>query len=257
MRLFITLCLLITLFIATLPVAVAADSDAEGVLKKLQERYRALKTLRADVAISGSSGPNKTTFQFTGTTLLKRPDLWRIELQGRIEADWGGARKYLAVSDGKTSWKLNLLTNRYVQETVTQQNSEGKAFVISPLDPLSNLFFSGDLYPSGAYAPGNIHLLPAEKVNGIECGVLELVWSGRDTGRRFSFYISEDYTVYRIREQYFDAGGGSTLEVTLSKVQLDANIPARSFRFAPPKQAKESKQPLVRHYWFMGFMIGD
>jgi outer membrane lipoprotein-sorting protein len=241
----------------TLSVPAVADIEADQVIQNLQDTYRTLNTLCADLTITGVTGSNKTAFRFTGKVLMKKPGRWRYELKGRIEAAWGGARRYLLVSDGKTSWKTNLLTNRFLREPTVQKGSDKTEYQLSPTDPLSRLFFHDTCLSPQEGDNRKTRLLPAQKIDGVECGGVEIVTSGKDTSHEIQLYLSSDYRVRRIRERDFDSGGWDEIEVNITNLQTAKEIPARAFAFTPSPRTAESRQPVSRGYWFLGLMLDD
>lgn len=216
------------------------------------------------MTITAVIGPNKIAHRFTGKAQLKKPNLWRVEAAGRIDFTGMGARHYLLISDGKTSWKTNLLTHRFLRDPAVVLGSDKKEYTLFPADPLSRLFFYDAFLSlqeysgvsSGARDNRKVNLLPAQKIDGIECGVVEIQTSGIDTGRTIQFYVSADYLVRRIIVKDF-GGGMDTIEVNLKNIQTDKDIPRRTFAFAPSPQAVKSKQPVERGYWFQGFMVDE
>ena len=174
-----------------------AQSNAQELLKNIQEKFNSINDLTAELTQSVNSKVN-----LKGKVYFKKENHLRFEF-----------KNILIVSDGETSWNYNQKDNKVV---ITDYESEGNKIL-----SIRQIIFE---YPEDCEL--NTFESEGEKV-------LELI----PKADAFSFnsirlFIDNDYL---ITKAFIDDPASGAIQIDLSNYQLNKNLPDSYFQFSPPE----------------------
>jgi outer membrane lipoprotein-sorting protein len=223
-----TSCIIAVLALALVPRSMVSSvlrlrlTKAEALLDETREATKQLQSLRADV--EGSLGSD----HFTGTVVLKRPNLARIEFNGSK-----GLEPVLIVSDGTSLQTYFPADNQYVQTTPGENGENVQAFIIEQVD---------DFFRPERIGEGNVaNYVREESVAGVTYEVVtnQLPGIPRQDVR---YYISKaDKLIHRIVITD-DSGKGETSTI-LTNVQTNASEDELAFKWTAPPSAAPVQLP--------------
>jgi outer membrane lipoprotein-sorting protein len=187
-----------------------------------------VQTLRAD--LEGALGMDR----FTGTVLLKRPNLVRIDIKGG-----GGLGEFLVVSDGKALLSYFPGDDRYVQSDPGPEGHNIQTFVVEQIDTLFQCDSIG-ITPPG----GQSRYLGKEAVDGTEYDVMEVV-SPKPWNKTTRYFISpEDRLIHQVVSTIEDESGKATTTwAKFKNARVDEPIDESAFRWMLPPTARPAELP--------------
>jgi outer membrane lipoprotein-sorting protein len=209
--------------------AVLRATDKMGaLLQQTREATSRVQTLQAD--LEGSVGPDR----FTGTVVLKRPNLARIDMKGK-----GGFGEFRVASDG-----TNLVTyfpgnNRYARSNPGPEGRNIHAFVAEQIDD----FFQPDrigVTPAG----GRSSYLGKGSADGTEYEVVAVV-SRTPVNSTTRYFISpKDHLIHRVViTTKRGSGKTGTSWANLKNIRTNVPIAEAAFRWTPPPTAGPLQLP--------------
>ncbi len=174
-----------------------AQSDAEELMKNIQSKFKSINDLSAQFAQSINGKIN-----LKGKVFYKKEDNLRFELDNA-----------LIISDGETSWNYNKKQDKVI---ITNYESEGGKIL-----SIRQLIFD---YPEDC----ELKTFDAEGKNH-----LELI-PKNDT---FSFNSIKIFTDSEnlITKILVDDPAAGNIQIDLSKIELNNNLPDSYFHFSPPE----------------------
>ena len=185
------------------PKAAAQASDGDQLVRRVQERYAQIRTVRAkfEQEVGG---------QTLAGTLTLRGDAYRIELPGQT-----------LVSDGATAWSYAAADNAVLVSAATddeQSIQPGKFFTEFP-----DRFTARRLAPTtvGGVRVERLGLTPLSATDGVASATL--------------FVRASDLVPIRLEAT---AAGGGQITLALRDVEVNPAVPASAFRFTPPAGAE-------------------
>ncbi|HEV2473037.1 MAG TPA: redoxin domain-containing protein [Chthonomonadales bacterium] len=156
---------LAAVLVAVLPAAARADQKGEAILKSVEARSAAAKTLQAELHITARLEPPRPKLPVMdlalGTITLMRPNLARIFLVQR-------GTPLLVASDGKSVWQYNKTQNQYVQRPVDARGHN----ISLPASPLVSAFLDPQSLRPQDQQTSEVRYAGEETVGGIPCKVL-------------------------------------------------------------------------------------
>lgn len=203
-----------------------ADKAGEALLQKCIAAESRLSSLQSSATMKRSIGGRQSVRN--AKMMLQKPNKARVEFR-----DSKGLLNTLIVSNGKS---LSILII----------DKEGKRYVTLPTDP-TGYNFAAVITPIGGGVESIFFFNPktalkivddkspkitgSQVIGGLKCRVLDCK-SGK--GTIYRIYIGPDN---RLRGgSLIDKGG--TLETQLIKAEYDTKLPASTFAWTPPKDAK-------------------
>jgi outer membrane lipoprotein-sorting protein/thiol-disulfide isomerase/thioredoxin len=212
-----------------LPFATAnahADDKADALLAQVAAATQATRSLRAHVLLTRQAGtaPAKTA---TGTVLLLKPNLARIELTGNDEAV-----PTLLASDGTSLFAFERPTT-YTKVAVDAHATQ----LAEPWwgIPFRYFFTQSAAVFSGVADPAlTSKLLPDETVGGEAFRVIAVTGT-QPFGYVEKLYINRDGLLQRTVVTF----GPTVFSAELTNIRRNEAVSARAFRFVPPAQAKQ------------------
>jgi len=209
-------------------VALTQTDKVGALLKRAREATAELQTLRAELEGSFGSDP------FTGTVVLKRPNLARVDIKGD-----GGLGEFLVVSNGKSRFVYFPADNQYTRLDPGPEGRNIRAFVAEQVEH----FFRPDVIgvtPAG----GSSSYMGREIVDGSEYEVVAIE-TPTPQKRTTRYFISpQDNLIHRVVNTT-EQGDGKTGTVwsTLRNVQTNAPLDEAAFQWAPPSTAGPLQLP--------------
>jgi outer membrane lipoprotein-sorting protein len=199
-----------------------------ALLAQTREATGRAQTLRAD--LEGSLGSE----QFTGTAVLKRPNLARIHVRGT-----GGFGEFLVVSDGTNLFVYFPGDNRYTQSSPGPEGRNIHAFVAEPIDD----FFRPDrigLTPAG----GRSRYAGTQAAEHGEYEVVEMVET-RPAMRRTRLFISpKDRLIHRVViPSNHESAAEANAWVDLKNIRTSEPVDDAIFRWSLPPNARPLQLP--------------
>lgn len=193
-----TIKFLFTLFIFFFTISTSiAQSDAQELLKKIQDKFDSITDLSA-----------KITQSVNGKTNLKGKVFYKKENNLRFEFE-----NMVIVSDGETSWNFNKKQNKVI---ITNYDTEGNKIL-----SIRQLIYE---YPEEC---------KLSTINSEGTKVLELIPQD-DT---FSFNSIKLFTNSEnlITKVLIDDPATGSIQVDLSDIQLNKGLADSNFQFSPPE----------------------
>jgi outer membrane lipoprotein-sorting protein len=209
--------------------AVLRPTVRTGVpLQQTREATARVQTLQAD--LEGSMGPDR----FTGTVVLKRPNLARVEIKGK-----GGLGQFLVVSDGRNLFTYFPADNRYAQSNPGPEGRNIHAFLAEQIDD----FFQPDrigMPPAG----GRSTYLGKGSADGTEYEVVAVV-SHTPVSSTTRYFISPiDHLVHRVMiTTKLESGKTETSWASLKNIRTNVPVGETVFRWTPPPTAGPLQLP--------------
>ncbi|HZT40799.1 MAG TPA: DUF2092 domain-containing protein [Chthonomonadaceae bacterium] len=215
--------------------AAKADDQAKAILQQVQHTFDTLQTLTADATVTIHDLDRVQTSRMTGTIQLKKPDLFRLEMNGDDNSQ--------IVSDGKTLWfRLGAppyplsykrlaadpdghdLTGIWTSATTLFLDRKRGRFDYPDFrkPSLENARYAG------SYRFGDVDYACVEIVMPLEP-------KGSETIR---YYIGPDKLIHRMTVQARPEGGATDYEAEIRNVKTDVPLPAKTFAFQPPPTAE-------------------
>jgi outer membrane lipoprotein carrier protein len=173
-----------------------AQSDAEVLLKNIQEKFNSISDLSADITRSVNGKVN-----FKGKIYYKKENHLRFEFDN-----------VLVISDGNTSWNYNKKQNKVI---ISDYDSEGRGIL-----SIRQLIFE---------FPEDCKLSTYESEGKKVLGLIP-----KDNSFSFNsvkLFTEPDNLITKI---LIDDPATGTVQIDLSNYQLDKNLADSYFRFSPP-----------------------
>lgn len=183
--------------------------DAAELIKRLEERYNSVSTLKAEFTQTMSSAYSDLNESFSGTLLLQGPR-YRIE-----------TRQQTLVTDGDVTWIYNAAEN---QVLINQNEGSDDGFALDRLfTDYSSQFDVGDV--------------STERIGGAAHYVLELTPKDPESFfERVTVWMrADDDIISRIK--VVDQNE-TTMLFDLKNVSFNPELDARAFTFSPPQGAE-------------------
>lgn len=175
--------------------------------------------------LEGSLGEDK----YTGTMVLERPNLARVEINGTK-----GLGRILLISDGKTATTYFHDTNQFVQVSPGDHGEFIQSTVVEQVEQ----FF----HPESLQGAGKFSYLGHRSSDGMEYDIVA-PGGGVDPGEDFDYFISRrDKLIYRA---VADAKPGATPAtwIVLKNVRTNMKINAAVFTWSLPRSATQVQMP--------------
>lgn len=211
---------------AALPVR--ADEKAEALLKQTREATKKIQTLRADVQTEMSSPGGPVTSK--GTLVLKRPNLVRLEVQGKLAQT--------AVSDGKSFFLYMPGRNQYRKG---EPGSDGRTIPIPCGEPATGFFHPETI--GLASGGGSTTYIGKETLEGVAYDVVEVVAKipanvpGPEKLTSRYFIDPNDHLIHRTTVTFEDQGNTITNVCRFRNMETDVAVEDSLFRWSPPAGA--------------------
>jgi outer membrane lipoprotein-sorting protein len=224
-------CSLVVVAVASLlAIPVRADEKLDALLQRTRDAIAKLQTLQADVEMVEAGA------RLTGTVQLKRPNLARLELKSE-------AHGFVLTSDGKAVYQHDPGSKEYYKG---EPGVDGRD--IMPLIPSSDIlivfFQPGRLGMAGASPATSWVYGGRQKVGPDEYEVVDWTKSLPAFKVTWRFFISpKDNLVHRVDTINKGPNGDSLVTLTLKNLRVNAPVADTTFRWTPPRDAKELPQP--------------
>jgi putative peptide zinc metalloprotease protein len=224
-------CIAVSAVIGMPKLGVGAGTQGPGRLAERLDRIREatanIQTLQAD--LEGSAGGAS----FTGTVLLKRPKLARINISGHE-----GLEDSLVASDGTDLWTYFPSANQFVRSIPGAKGRNIQALLVDQVI----LFFRPEAI--GVAPKGSASTYAGrEAVDGASYDVIEIATSGPPK-RTVRYFVSPtDHIIHRIVIKEEQNGRTSVRWSNLKNVQTNLSIDESAFRWAPPATATPLQWP--------------
>lgn len=192
------------LFISAIVIVISffthAQSDANSILRELQNKYNSISDLTVDYSQKAGG-----KIILTGKIIFKKENKYRIENKNQIIG-----------SDGNSAWNYN---------------SNQKKFVISNFDDENNSIYSINYL---VYQLPNECILSARSEGNLR--VLELTPKSANLQfRKIDLWISSDNLIQKIVLSDFN---NNSIEIIFSNYRLNQKISDSVFSFNPPEGTK-------------------
>jgi putative peptide zinc metalloprotease protein len=198
-----------------------------SLLQQTRAATAKLRTLRAD--LEGSLGPD----HFSGTVLLKRPNLARIEVKGE------GHLEFVVVSDGRKLVVYFPGDNRYTQSDPGPEGRNIQAFVAEQI----HHFFRPDSI-GRLSAGGRSSYVGKEMADGTEYEVIEVVAPAPQNQTTRYFISPENHLIHRVvTTTKVKSGETATTSANLKNLRTNAPVEESVFRWTPPPTAGPLQLP--------------
>jgi len=174
-----------------------AQQEAKEILKDIQEKFNLINDLAAEITQSVNGNVN-----LKGKVFYKKENHLRFEF-----------KNILIVSDGETSWNYNQKDDKVI---ITDYDSEGNKIL-----SIHQIIFE---YPEDC----ELNTFESEGKK-----VLELI--PKDDTFSFSsvkLFIDSENLITKV---LIDDPATGTIQIDLSKFQLNKNLPDSYFQFSPPE----------------------
>jgi outer membrane lipoprotein-sorting protein len=209
--------------------AALMQTDKVGaLLKQTREATAKLHTLQAE--LEGSFGSD----HFTGTVMLKRPNLARVDVKGE-----GGLGEFLVVSNGKSRFVYFPADDQYAHTNPGPEGRNIRAFVVEQVEH----FFRPDtieVTPTGSVS----RYVGRETVDGSEYEIVETETSSPRKKTTRYFISPTDHLVHRVvTTTERKDGQTATAWSMLKNVQPDVAIEETAFQWSPPSTASPLQLP--------------
>jgi outer membrane lipoprotein-sorting protein len=209
--------------------AVVRPIDRSGaLLQQAREATAGLQTLQAD--LEGSMGRDR----FTGTVLLKRPNLARVEITGK-----GGIGEYWVVSDGRNLFTYFPADDRYAQSNPGPEGRNIHAFLAEQIDG----FFQPDtlgVTPAG----GRSSYLGKETADSMKYEVIAVASPAPRNGTTRYFISTKDHLVHWVMiTTKRESGKTGTSWAKLKNIRTNVPVGESAFRWTPPPTAGPLQLP--------------
>jgi putative peptide zinc metalloprotease protein len=209
--------------------AVVRPIDRSGaLLQQAREATAGLQTLQAD--LEGSMGRDR----FTGTVLLKRPNLARVEITGK-----GGIGEYWVVSDGRNLFTYFPADDRYAQSNPGPEGRHIHAFLAEQIDG----FFQPDtvgVTPAG----GRSSYLGQETADRMKYEVIVVASPAPRNSTTRYFISTKDHLVHRVMiTTKRENGKTGTSWANLKNIRTNVPVGESAFRWTPPSTAGPLQMP--------------
>lgn len=209
--------------------ALSPTGKAAALIEQSRKATAALQGLRAD--LEGSMGPDR----FTGSLLLKRPNLARVDVKGEE-----GLGEHLTVSDGKNLYMYFPEENGYVRLDPGDDGRNIDSYVAEQVE----YFFRPDLISKSA-AEGDVTYVGQQTIDNTAYDLVSV--RGTRGGRKVTriYYISPaDHLVHQvmISTERKDGETGASW-ATIRNIRADLPIDEAAFRWSPPASAGQLQMP--------------
>jgi outer membrane lipoprotein-sorting protein len=195
------------------------STPPKSIIAENQDALNTAETLRAK--IEGTLGAD----HFTGTVVLKKPNLARIEVNG--SRDLG---RYLVISDGKKTTIYFEDDNEYLEAKPGLHGEQINAFVAEQVSD----FFQPELL---SHRP-NVHVAGRVNDHSEEYEVVTY----RSSNQFVQYYISStDKLAHRVLRG-LDANHRAA-SATMSEIEVNAPIDPEAFAWKLPSTAKPAQMP--------------
>jgi outer membrane lipoprotein-sorting protein len=187
-----------------------------------------VETLHAD--LEGSVGAAR----FSGTVLLRRPNLARVEIKGDEELG-----EFLVIANGKEIFVYFPGANGYTRARAEPNGRNIHTFIAEPVD----YFFRPDeigTSPEG----GRSRYAGTESIDGVQYEVIEVVGSSPRNERTRYFISPQDHLVHeRVTTARRKDGSTTKSRIRLRNVRSNTSIDGSMFGWAPPPTAEPLQMP--------------
>lgn len=198
------------------------------VFRQSRQAMAKLQTLRAE--LEGTLGGDR----FTGTVVLKRPNLAHIHIQGE-----GGLGEWLVVSDGANLFFYFPGDNCYGRSVPGADGRNVRAFAAEQIDH----FFQPDRIGKSP-AGGRCRYLGKEVVDGTPYDIVELTVDAPVSKTMRYFVSPADRLIHRVfTTTAGESGRPVTSWSTLKHIQTDVPVDDSAFQWAPPATAGRLQMP--------------
>lgn len=201
-----------------------ADERAERLMKTVKEATASVSSLQAEVELSNGGT------RLTGTMVLKRPNLARIEVQGE--------QGQTVVSDGKTLYRFAPAFNEYQKSA---PGATGANIGALWLHQARGFFRWEAMFPS--ISGTTTTYLGKQQVEGAAFEVLQLTIPGEPQVQVKYFISPKDHLVHRMVQSYTSDGREVKLSSALKNVRINAPVQAARFKWMPPATARLAEEP--------------
>jgi chaperone LolA len=174
-----------------------AQSDAEDLLKKVQNKFDTITDLSADITQSVKGKAN-----LSGKVYYKKQNNLRFEFNN-----------ILIVSDGETSWNYNKKENKVI---ITSYDNEST----------NHLSIDKMIYEYPSECSISTYDFEGQKVLVLEPKTSSLNFNS------VKLWINEDDL---ITKALFDDPAAGLVQIDLSNYKLNQNLPGSKFSFTPPE----------------------
>jgi outer membrane lipoprotein-sorting protein len=197
-------------------------------LTQVREATARIETLQA--GLEGTAGGGS----FSGTLLLKRPNLARIQITGQQ-----GIKDFLIASNGRDLWTYFPDQNKFVQSIPGPEGRNIQAYLADQVV----LFFRPDMI-GVAGKGGSSTYAGSEKVDGISFDVIEVVTPGPPKTTVRYFVSPTDHIIQRVVIKTEQKDGATSVRwASLKNVQVKPSVDESAFQWAPPDTASALQFP--------------
>ena len=228
----------------------------EAMLARVALKYQSLTSLSHKIKGTMKIDVGGATFTaaFKTSTQMARPKQFRSDVEVGF---FGTTSKGTAVTDGKSFWDFDPVSNEYSEQTYEDVTKEGdkKADWLmdrAGLDFPLMLFLDASKSPMFKVKPGaekaiQVKKLPVKVVDGVPVHVLAIPVpseKGKKPGTATLYVGAKDMLIRRCRLSLMekDAKGesiGVEFVCFYTEIKPNATMDSATFTFAPPQEAKK------------------
>jgi thiol-disulfide isomerase/thioredoxin/outer membrane lipoprotein-sorting protein len=218
------------------PAWAQADPAAKAKLQAMADAVLAMKSIEFDVVSKGEGGMlGAFTPVTTGKVMLQKgdkPGSWKQRRSGKAEMYGSPTSTYLIVSDGAIV--------RWVDERNKTFNERPEGQASGDIYDLSRAAFVSDFVSSQPWskelAAPVITSLPAEKLDGVDCDVVQTdLGAGPGLGKTKFAIAQSDHLPRKITSYVQNLGDKDAVVLILTNVNVNTPAPEGSFAISKPE----------------------